>query len=64
MQVRESVIGRGCRLGRNCRLEGAYLHDEVTLGDDVHVSNALLCQGAVVHDRATILPGAVVSFKV
>ena len=62
-QVVESVVGRSCRLGAGCHLTGAYLHDDVTLGDDVHVSHALLCQGAVVRDRATVLPGAVVSFK-
>ena len=58
------MLGRNCRIGKNAQIHGSYLHDDVTIGDNAHVTSAMVCQGAVVHEDAGILPGAIISCKV
>ncbi|KAI8468580.1 MAG: nucleotide-diphospho-sugar transferase [Monoraphidium minutum] len=62
--VAHSVVGRGCRIGRNCVLRGAYLQDNVTLGDGCSVIHALLCEGVTLKPGAAASPGCVLSYGV
>ena len=64
MQVATSVIGRNCRVGKNVRIHGSHLHNNVTVEDGATVQEALLCEGCVVMADAVIKPGAILSFKV
>lgn len=50
--ISHSVIGRNCRIGKNVTLQGAYLQDDVTVGEGACVTYSLLCE------RVVIRPGA------
>jgi mannose-1-phosphate guanylyltransferase len=53
-----SVLGRRCLVGAGTHVERAVLHDEVRVGADCTVIEAVLAQGARVEDGARVLPGA------
>jgi mannose-1-phosphate guanylyltransferase len=55
-----SVLGRRCLVGAGTHVERAVLHDEVRVGADCFVIEAVLARGVRVEDGARVLPGAMV----
>jgi mannose-1-phosphate guanylyltransferase len=55
-----SVVGRRCVVGAGTHVERGVLHDEVRVGADCTVTEAILARGARVEDGARVLPGAIV----
>ena len=55
-----SVLGRRCLVGAGTHVERAVLHDEVRVGADCTVIEAILARGARVGDGARVRPGAII----
>jgi mannose-1-phosphate guanylyltransferase len=55
-----SVLGRRCLVGAGAHVERAVLHDEVRVGADCTVTEAVLARGVRVEEGARVLPGAMV----
>src|SRR3954449_1631169 len=55
-----SVVGRHCSVGFGSLVERAVLHDDVRVGRDASVVEAIIAQGARVEDEARIEPGAII----
>lgn len=47
-QISYSVIGRGCSVGKNCRLKNVYIMDNVKIGDNCQLLNSVVGSGVVV----------------
>ncbi|EEH48837.2 translation initiation factor eIF2B catalytic subunit epsilon [Paracoccidioides brasiliensis Pb18] len=62
--VENTIIGRRCRIGKNVILDGAYLWDDVTVGDGTEIRHAIIANGAVVGDKCIIENGALISYGV
>eukprot|EP00775_Hariotina_reticulata_P010863 gene10863-11017_t len=56
-----SVIGRGCTIGKNCRLHGCYLQGVVVSAGATVLQGVVLSYGVVVGPRHTVPPYVVVS---
>lgn len=63
LQVRASIIGRGCRIGKGAVIENSYLHDFVTVWEGAKIRDSMLCQGVTVMPKARVLEGSIISFK-
>jgi mannose-1-phosphate guanylyltransferase len=55
-----SVVGRRCVVGAGAHVEQAVLHDEVRVGEECVVTEAVLGRGVQVEEGARVLPGAMV----
>lgn len=44
-----SVIGRGCRIGRDCRLKNVFIMDNARIGDNCQLSNCVIGPSAIVN---------------
>ena len=55
-----SVIGRHCLLGDGSRVERAVLHDDVVLGDNCEVVEAVVAAGARLGEGVRVEAGAIV----
>jgi mannose-1-phosphate guanylyltransferase len=55
-----SVLGRRCVVGAGAHVERAVLHDEVRVGADCTVTEAVLARGVRVEEGARVLPGAMI----
>lgn len=62
--VKNCVIGRNTIIGSNCVIEGSYIDANVSVGDDVKMISSLVCGGAVIHNRAQLEPGCIISYNV
>ncbi|EGC42442.1 translation initiation factor eIF-2B epsilon subunit [Histoplasma capsulatum var. duboisii H88] len=62
--VTNTVIGRRCRIGKNVVLEGAYLWDDVVVGDGTEIHHAIVANNVVVADNCRIENGALLSYGV
>lgn len=62
--VLNSVIGVGCKIGKNVLINGSYIWDNVIIEDGCKVSNSLVCDGVHLRSGAIVQPGCVLSFKV
>lgn len=62
--ISHSVIGNGCKIGSNVRLENAYLWDGVTVEDNCSVTFSILCNNVLVKADSTIQSGCILSFGV
>ncbi|PGH26578.1 hypothetical protein AJ80_01707 [Polytolypa hystricis UAMH7299] len=62
--IKNSVIGRRCRIGNDVVLEDAYLWDDVAVGDGTQIRRAIAADKAVVGERCRIEPGSLLSFGV
>lgn len=63
-KVVNSVIGQGCKIGKNVVINGSYIWDSVIIEDGCKVSNSLICDGVHLRAGAIVEPGCVLSFKV
>ena len=63
-QVTHSSIGRDCRVGKNVRIEGSYIWDNVVIEDNCEVSRCILCDGACVKANVRLQPGCILSYGV
>ena len=50
----EMVVGRGCRIGKNCRLKYCVLMDNVQIGDGCTLSDCVIDSGCVVGDGCAL----------
>ena len=55
-----SVLGRRCSVGAGTHVERSVLHDEVRVGAECTVIEAVLARGARLDDGARVLPGAMI----
>ncbi|KAF2457670.1 nucleotide-diphospho-sugar transferase [Lineolata rhizophorae] len=62
--VTDSVLGRGCFVGKNVRIDGAYIWDRAVIGDGSVVRRAVVADEAMVGKECRVEPGALVSFGV
>lgn len=63
-KVLNSVIGEGCKIGKNVLINGSYIWDNVIIEDGCKVSNSLVCDGVHLRAGAIVEPGCVLSFNV
>jgi len=63
-KVLNSVIGEGCKIGKNVLINGSFIWDNVIIEDGCKVSNSLVCDGVHLRAGAIVEPGCVLSFKV
>ncbi|KAL9035746.1 MAG: hypothetical protein Q9214_006445 [Letrouitia sp. 1 TL-2023] len=62
--VRETVLGRQCRIGRNTVLEGAYIWDNAVVGDGSVIRRAIIGKGAMLGKNCVVKEGALISYDV
>lgn len=55
-RIVNSVIGRGCKIGKNVWIEGAYIGDGSVIHDNARVVFSLLNKGVQVGQDATVMP--------
>ena len=55
-----SVLGRRCAVGVGTHVERSVLHDEVRVGADCTITEAVLARGVRVEDGARVFPGAMI----
>ena len=52
--ISSSVIGRGCKIGKNCRLSNVFVWDNAVVGDNCQISNCVIGVDAVVNSGCKI----------
>ena len=62
--VANSIIGRGCNIGKNVKIEGAYIWDNTIIGDGAVIKRAIVANGAMIGKRCRVEPGALISYGV
>jgi translation initiation factor eIF-2B subunit epsilon len=62
--VSNSVIGKGCRIGRNVTITDAFVWDGVTIQDGTTVTRSILADKVIVGKNCTVPAGCLVSFEV
>lgn len=53
--VKRSVVGRGCVIGKRVKLTGCVILDGVSIGDDVLLENTIVGNDAVIHNKAKLV---------
>lgn len=62
--VKNSVLGRRCRIGKNAVLDNVYAWDDVTVGEASEIRRAVLANDTVVGDKCRVEPGSLLSYGV
>ncbi|EDU41264.1 Translation initiation factor eIF-2B protein [Pyrenophora tritici-repentis] len=62
--VTNSIIGRHCQIGRNVKIDGAYIWDYASIGDGSTVSKSVIANEAAIGRKCTIEAGALISYGV
>ncbi|XP_058128246.1 translation initiation factor eIF-2B subunit epsilon-like [Anopheles ziemanni] len=62
--IRQSVVGRGCKIGRKCRIRNSFLFDGATVGDNCVLDHCVIASGASVGAGCHISDGAVLGERV
>lgn len=62
--ITNSIIGRHCQIGRNVKIDGAYLWDYASVGDGSTVSKSIIANEAAIGRKCTVEPGALISYGV
>jgi translation initiation factor eIF-2B subunit epsilon len=62
--VSNSVIGRGCQIGKNVTIDGAYIWDDTVIGDGSEIRHAVIANEVFVGNSCIVEPGALISFGV
>ncbi len=53
-KVSRSILGPGCRIGRNARIEGSIIFSRAVIGNGATVTGSIVGASAVVGDAATV----------
>ncbi|KAJ4347767.1 translation initiation factor eIF-2B epsilon subunit, GEF [Ascochyta clinopodiicola] len=62
--ITNSIIGRHCQIGRNVKIDGAYLWDYASVGDGSVVHKSVIANEASIGRKCTIEEGALISYGV
>lgn len=62
--ISHSIIGRGCQIGKNVKVENSYIWDNVSIADGTEVQNAIIANEAFIGKGCHVKPGALISFNV
>ncbi|KAF1848593.1 translation initiation factor eIF-2B subunit epsilon [Cucurbitaria berberidis CBS 394.84] len=62
--ITNSIIGRHCQIGRNVKIDGAYLWDYASVGDGSTVTRSIIANEAAIGRKCTIEAGALISYGV
>jgi translation initiation factor eIF-2B subunit epsilon len=62
--ITNSIIGRHCQIGRNVRIDGAYLWDYASVGDGSTVTKSIIANEASIGRKCTVEAGALISYGV
>lgn len=62
--ITNSIIGRHCQIGRNVKIDGAYIWDYASIADGSTVTKAILANEVSIGRRCTIEAGALISYGV
>jgi translation initiation factor eIF-2B subunit epsilon len=62
--ITNSIIGRHCQIGRNVRIDGAYLWDYASVGDGSVIKKSVIANEASIGRKCTIEEGALISYGV
>uniref|UniRef100_A0A182PFE7 Translation initiation factor eIF2B subunit epsilon n=1 Tax=Anopheles epiroticus TaxID=199890 RepID=A0A182PFE7_9DIPT len=57
--LRQTVVGKGCKIGRNCRIVNSFLLDGAVVGDNSVLSHCVLERDVQVGARCNLKPGTV-----
>lgn len=63
-QITDSVIGRGCIIGKNVRITSSYIWDNTLIEDGAVIDHSIVASEAVIGKNVTLEPGSLVSFAV
>lgn len=61
-QIRKSVLGRRCNIGKTACVRSAYIWDDVTIGSATRIERAIIGGETFVGDNCVINEGALVGF--
>lgn len=62
--ITNSIIGRHCQIGRNVKIDGAYLWNYASVGDGSVVKKSVIANEASIGRKCTIEEGALISYGV
>jgi translation initiation factor eIF-2B subunit epsilon len=62
--ITNSIIGRHCQIGRNVRIDGAYLWDHASVGDGSTITKSVIANEAAIGRKCTVEAGALISYGV
>ena len=62
--LKNSVVGQRCHIGKAAEINGAYIWDYATIGNNVKIHRAIIGNEAVIGDDCTIGEGALISYGV
>jgi translation initiation factor eIF-2B subunit epsilon len=62
--ITNSIIGRHCQIGRNVRIDGAYLWNYASVGDGSTITKSVIANEASIGRKCTIEAGALISYGV
>ncbi|KIW27962.1 uncharacterized protein PV07_07655 [Cladophialophora immunda] len=62
--IRSAVLGQRCHIGRNTKIDAAYIWDDVSVGNNVKISRAIIGNEAFIGDDCIIEEGVLISFGV
>jgi translation initiation factor eIF-2B subunit epsilon len=62
--ITNSIIGRHCQIGRNVKIDGAYIWDYASIADGSTVTKAVIANEVAIGRRCTIEAGALISYGV
>ncbi|KAI9651431.1 MAG: hypothetical protein M1829_003009 [Trizodia sp. TS-e1964] len=62
--ISNSTIGRRCLVGKNVVIDGAYIWDDVVIGDGSEVRQVIVANEAVIGSDCRLLPGSLISYGV
>ncbi|KAH8725509.1 nucleotide-diphospho-sugar transferase [Phaeosphaeriaceae sp. PMI808] len=63
-EIKDSIIGRHCQIGRNVRIDGAYLWDYVSVGDGSTITKSVMANEASIGRKCIVEAGALISYGV
>ena len=64
VQVTCSVIGQNCHIGKEVRIAGCYIQDNVRVEGGARLTSCMVCEGAVIMHDAVVQSGSIISFQV
>ncbi|KAI9193036.1 nucleotide-diphospho-sugar transferase [Polychytrium aggregatum] len=63
-QIRNSVVGRGCKISANVVIDGAFIWDNVTIHSGAQICRSIIASDAVIGENAVVNRGSIVSYGV